>query len=88
MAPIHPSTCSPSAASGCRAAPPARLLHRLSGLVALFGASADESSAQAGGGDVAVGPDGYSLCMHGRHMGLEATELLLPPRMRGTTIKH
>ena len=30
-----------------------------------------------GGRNVAVGPDGYPLRVHGRHIGLEVTELLL-----------
>ena len=60
------------------AAPPARLLHRLPSLNGVVPQHPPPSHRlRWAGRNVAVGPDGYPLRMHGRRVGLEVTELLL-----------
>ena len=61
-----------------RAAPPVRLLHHLPSLNRVVPQHPPPSHRlRRAGRDVAVGPDGYPLRMHGRRVGLEVTELLL-----------
>ena len=61
-----------------RAAPPARLLHRLPSLNGVVPQHPPPSHRlRRAGRNVAVGPDGHPLRMHGRRVGLEVTELLL-----------
>ena len=61
-----------------RAAPPARLLHRLPSLNRVVPQQPPASHRFRGAGrNVAVGPDGHPLRMHRRRVGLEVTELLL-----------
>ena len=61
-----------------RAGPPARLLHRLPSLNGVMPQQPPTSHRlRWAGRNVAVGPDGNPLRMHGRRIGLEVTELLL-----------
>ena len=69
------SVCSPHR---WRAAPPARLLHRLPSLNLLVQQHPPPSHRLWWAGrNVAVGPDGYPLRVDRRRVGLEVTELLL-----------
>ena len=67
-----------SLAHGRGAAPPTRFLHRLPSLNRVVPQHPPPSHRLWWAGrNVAVGPDGYPLRMHGRRVGLEVTELLL-----------
>ena len=67
-----------SSAHRRRAAPPARLLHRLPSLNRVVPQHPPASHRlRRAGRNVAVGPDGYPLRVDPRRVGLEVTELLL-----------